>query len=527
MISFFPQRMQQSARRGFCVLGLIALTLVGQQSTFAQSSEELFRATWVAQSPDQGNIIVILKQSGRASYFWADNADRKVYQGTWTADESGANIQWENGGNHRLTREAIGFKMAYTGGTGIAPYESQAQQVPKEILGQWAKPPSKDKDLLSDRDQAKGFFGTWKIETENETVFVFIEPDRSAATTWDDQGKMPQGFRGAWAKQGAELHIVWNTGHYSILRQSERDFTYKTVQPGMVIEDDKSAWGRGSRTNEVNVPADWLEPYRIERETYKGGIAFSSRKQARNFYRGEWLVKHGEKSYEKISLGRFGGLSTSRNRKLEGNWLMSGQDIFLRWDDGLRNVLSPIGNGFLIYEYIPGRPLDGVPNRVRSAAPTDTGKLAKHLKGRADVAEQMIVVAEAAGVNDADQTGGWGRTFSRWVWPFGADKSGSSDALLQDSYDEGSKSANDPWWWVSWSEDRLVVEQQEEQATTENVIATKPEAEPETVTTVEVAAADETTSDAGTDEVVSNDLTETQATETPATRKRTKWYWPF
>ena len=30
----------------------------------------------------------------------------------------------------------------------------------------------------------------------------------------------------------------------------------------------------------------------------------------------------------------------------------------------MRKILSPIGRGFVIYEYRPGRPLDGVPTRT-------------------------------------------------------------------------------------------------------------------------------------------------------------------
>ena len=46
---------------------------------------------------------------------------------------------------------------------------------------------------------------------------------------------------------------------------------------------------------------------------------------------------------------------------------MQGQDLFMRWDDGMRKILSPIGRGFVIYEYRPGRPLDGVPTRTHAA----------------------------------------------------------------------------------------------------------------------------------------------------------------
>lgn len=554
MISFFPKSL-----RAFTSL-LIAGLAVGICATPApliaqpQTNGDLFQATWVAKSPEEGTIIILLKRNGRASYFWGENADRTVYQGTWTSDEESAKITWEDSSYHQLQREALGFSIAYTGGNGVKAYSSPAQQVPKELLGQWARPPKKDDDMLSDRDRAKGFFGIWEIDSENGTEFVFVESDRSAASTWSPEGQSSRGLRGSWAKQGAELHIAWNTGHYSILRQNERGFGYKRIDPGALINEDDSPFSPGNRTSESNIPADWLATYDAERELYSGGIAFSSRKMARNFYRGEWIVKHSANAFEKVELSRFGGLSTSRDRTLEGTWLMSGQDIFMRWDDGMRKILSPIADGFLLYEYKPGRPLDGVPTRIYAATPADPAKLAKHMEGRDEVARQMLEVAEAAGIKGSESQG-WGRTFARWAWPFGASEDEESpEALLQDGYE--APSSSDPWWWPFWSEKRLVeqapVTQSEEELTAgaeeSSAAAETTEGANEDTVNADVnqaqAAADAVeaaTEDAGANETPeptaeepTKDLevaaTEPKDEEQPENSNRPRkkgWYWPF
>lgn len=453
MISFFSKGLRGLV--GPLIAGLIASIGTIQAPLAAQTTTtgDLFQATWVAQSPEEGAIIILLKRNNRASYFWADNADRSVYQGTWTADGDSATATWEDGSTHRLQREALGFSIAFSGGNGIAAYSSPSQQVPKELLGQWARPPAKDEDMLSDRDKAKGFFGIWEITSKTGTEYVFVESDRSAASTWQAPGQSARGIRGSWAKQGAELHIAWNTGHYSILRENERAFGYKLIKPGALINEDDAPFTSANRTSESNIPANWLANYNAERESYSGGIAFPSRKVARNFYRGEWIIKHSENAFEKVELSRFGGLSTSRDRTLEGTWLMSGQDIFMRWDDGMRKILSPIADGFLLYEYKPGRPLDGVPTRIYAATPADPAKLAKHMEGRDEVARQMLEVAEAAGIRGSESEG-WGRTFARWAWPFGSETEGDNpEALLQDGYD--SPASTDPWWWPFWSEKRI------------------------------------------------------------------------
>lgn len=428
---------------GLAISGLFGL------NADAQSNDELFRGTWQIDTPEKGALILIVKSQGRASYFWSDNTDRTVYSGTWANDGETATLTWADGGQHRIERDSLGFAITHIDASGRERYTAKAQQVPAEILGQWAKPPSRTNEVVSDRDQARGFFGIWKIGEDDATAeYVFVESDRSAATTAEGE----DGLRGSWAKQGSELHIAWDSGQYSILRPDKREFIYKIVEPGLIIEDDETEMRPAARTIEDSVPNAWLSKYKAEREIYTGGIAFSSRKNARAFYRGEWIVKLSEDSFERITLSRFGGLGSSLDRGLEGDWRMQGQDIFMRWDDGMRKILSPIGRGFVLYEYRPGRPLDGVPTRTRAAAPADGAKLAEHLKGREDVAQQIVSLAEAAGIDPAQQeTAGWGRTFSRWAWPFGEDEAAASaDAMLEQEFEEAPET--DPWWWPFWSE---------------------------------------------------------------------------
>jgi hypothetical protein len=492
-------------------------------SLSAQENDELYRGTWQIDTPDDGALIMIVKRNGRASYFWGDNADRTVYQGAWTSDDNAATLTWDDGSTHRIERDSLGYGITHTDASGDERYTAPAQQVPKEVLGQWAKAPSKPNDLNSDRDQATGFFGTWKIGDKEHAHYVIVEANRSAASTWTD-GDDTRRLRGSWAKQGSELHIAWDSGHYSILKQNERDFSYKQIEAGVIIEDDESERFAANRTSQDNIPSTWLTRYNTEKETNTGGIAFSSRKNAREFYRGFWIVKRGENAFERIEIGRFGGLSTSSDRSLEGNWRMTGQDIFMRWDNGMRKVLSPIGHGFLLYEYKPGRPLDGVPSRIFSAAPADAAKLAEHLKGREDVARQILDLAEAAGVNPTTENNGWGQTFMRWAWPFGEDEPlNSTDELLEEGFEDPAE--QNPWWWPFWSEQNNGKTTEAAEAATEPAEA--PAVDPMPEATAQPIA--ETTPAAG---VTTSEPDDASAEATPQKKKakktsKTDWLWPF
>ena len=61
-------------------------------------------------------------------------------------------------------------------------------KLPREILGQWAKPPTREDEIRSDRDKARGFFGIWQIDGPTPG-YLFIESDRSAASTLTSIGR--------------------------------------------------------------------------------------------------------------------------------------------------------------------------------------------------------------------------------------------------------------------------------------------------------------------------------------------------
>ena len=211
---------------------------------------------------------------------------------------------------------------------------------------------------------------------------------------------------------------------------------------------------------------------------------------------------------------------------------MSGQDIFLRWDDGVRQILSPIADGFLLYEYKPGRPLDGVPTRIYAATPADSAKLAKHIEGRNEVARQMLEVAEAAGINESESES-WGRTFARWAWPFGnSDGAGDSAALLTGGVNEPA--SKDPWWWPFWSEKRNRCRSSAPTGDAQMPDATDLPAEPEQQrqrmqppSRRQPATIEAEPEKSGTEELIAADEIDGNTTDKPASPPKKNWYWPF
>ena len=166
----------------------------------------------------------------------------------------------------------------------------------------------------------------------------------------------------------------------------------------------------------------------------------------------------------------------------------------LRWDDGMRKILSPAGRGFVYYSYAPGQPLDGVPTLIRPATPEDSKKMDSLLTGRQAFAELLLAQAHAAGIHPEQQkTLGPGD----WIWPFSRQESRASDALLTEATLDEPKFSNDPWWWPLWSDQTPKKETPAKQS--DAVLDPKPES-PEL---------------------------KNAATIEPLRKNNNGWYWPF
>jgi len=443
---FAAQRFLSTTNCSFRAFYFGALAILTALTAHAQDSSDSFRGTWLLQTPAKKGLTLLLKPNGQASYFWTSNTDRTVYPGEWTNQEEHAVITWADQSTHRIQREALGSKVSYSNPNSGDSYTVQAEQIPQDILGQWAKAPSIAEEVRSEQSKIKGFYGIWKT---SDTNYIFIEEDRSAASI---SGPHSTDIQGAWARQGKELHIAWDSGEYSILRENKRGFDYKRIHAGVLIEEDSTEYSTALRCTAELVPAKWLNDYQADRIADSDDSFFDNRRSALEFYRGGWIIKRGQKLFESIQIGRFGGLQSSRKDALAGSWRMDGQDIFMRWDDGMRSILNPIGHGFILCEYAAGRPLDGVPTRILAAAPIDSTKLQQQIKDRKAIHYNTLELSQSAQTHFKFTERSWSRRLVNWVWPF----SDKTPNMLAPKEVKQTADSQDPWWWFLWSDDSSV-----------------------------------------------------------------------
>lgn len=426
-----------------CIVFAFALSLVLVGSLIAQENID-YRGAWQTETSEGDSLVLIIKRNNLASYFWSENDDITVHQGSWDEDGNGVTLKWNDGSSHKIEQDLLTYKVTHFDPSQNETYTAKAEKLPEEILGQWAKSPSDSNAEDSNRERTKGFFGTWKAEGSSSPYFVIIEPDRSAATNWSENDAREQNLRGSWVKQGSELHIVWDTGHYSILKQKSPETTFQILQPDTIIEKAEIEPTQITRIDENTTSDEWLNLYADEKAQKPSGSIFKDRKGAAAFYRGSWIVKHSENVYEQIDIGRFGGLKTSADSKLYGDWRMSGKDIFMNWDDGMRRILRSIGNGFVLYEYKPGRPIDGVPTKIFPATPKDESKLTEYIGKRKKAAVELFSLAKRSGALPDVASARWDKALLQWTRP---SNTNSSNQLPQIN--------GDPWWWPLWSENAI------------------------------------------------------------------------
>lgn len=435
------------------LVGSLVLAMLGLQG---QEKEERFQGIWAVKSKTSEPIIILLKPDNEAAYFKATNADRTIYKGVWSESGSTATATWRDGSTHNFRQGAFNLVASFTSALGIQSETLATQKIDAEILGQWAKKPERANNEEDSEFDRNTFFGIWQQagETPDTSIYLIVSKDRSAATLNLESSK--DSLHGSWAKQGSELHLTWENGDYSILRETERGYAYKAISAGLNIEKEARRFKAIARIPAERAPQEWLDACQMHQEQNPAGYVFESRKAARDFYRGDWLIQHEASAFERITIRRYGGLDTSRDANLHGDWLLSGQDVMLRWDDGLRKILSPVGRGFVLFIYQPGRALDGVPTRILPAAPEATEKLETLLLGRRAFAQTLLEKAQKAGINLADENSKAG--LAR-IWPFSNStfKSDSS-ALLTNDLQNGALAAqsysNDPWWWPLWSDNQ-------------------------------------------------------------------------
>ena len=369
----------------FLVLVLALITPGFAQVSSTGQTEDLeasFVGPWAIQMDDASSYFLIVKKGNRASFFYSDRNDHTVYNGEWQIFGDGLFISWETGRTDMIRGiDSSNFRVAHFG-SGYTGSEQPdlvgiAQKMPESQIGTWTVSPEELERQSTAKEEVEGFFGTWEIKREDGlTYYLIVNDDRTAASSYPNSRKGSEGLRGSWLRQGSELHIEWDTGHYQVLRERPQDYVTELFEPATDLTDPPETIR--TRRVEFSTPGNWFENYQNEVVVARAN-AFQSRNETNVFFRGNWHLLVDGQEVQEIRVGRFGDIEIVGSR-MEGTWRSQTDAMYFYWDDGFRAVLKPIFLSFTYSIFAPGQPFDGTPTRIYSAIPSNPEKIEQYAK---------------------------------------------------------------------------------------------------------------------------------------------------
>lgn len=374
----------------FLLLGLQAVSLCAQDEGAtgeASLKDHPLLGSWILEDPVQGNLFLIVRDTGLVSFFWEHWEDGQVLRSKW--ETFGQGIYFALDTNEKILMNPSGDNTAqalvYKSGREIDGKPDKlapGKKLDPEQVGKWHNPNSNEEEeskFLKTSGNIDVFFGTWEvISSKGLPYYIVIERDRSAATNWPYSERGVDGMRGFWVRQGSELHIIWDTGHYDILRSFSDKYIKLGYPPGVDLDSVEPQ-------PQPALKVDWFphEPWRANYEQSKKmettrDHRWTSARRAAKYFRGDWKIMSSQGQWADLEMGRFGSCRSQRDgEELEGSWKNASDYATLRWNNGYIELLRPVGKHFVTLVYSPLKNLDGIPDRVCPLVPADGRKFFK------------------------------------------------------------------------------------------------------------------------------------------------------
>lgn len=361
------------------LLSCVTSLLCGLIGTLSYGESD-YVGSWILTTPEQGGLHLIIKDDGTAGYFWTDTAETQVYSGVWTADNTGIELLWEDDSRHIFSPQSEGTIIEYYSASQKRLYSVEGSKIPKGLLGAWYQAPRNQQRTNDPSKLYESLQGNWNV-SDNHILSIM---NNRLAQLYTEAGQLKQ--IGRWTRKEKALEIIWNTGDYARLQLEGSHYSYSNIAAAHPIHQASPIAQRVKRnySYEANAQAPVGQP---------ASLSFDSRKAQVKFFQGTWIFQRSASEYERISIGRFGGVRSDRKYQLHGQWKSGVDGLELTWDDGMRGQLLKIADAFVYLEYAAGRPLDGIPNRILKVAPTQLDRLGNPSQVAYQQAAKIVLAA--------------------------------------------------------------------------------------------------------------------------------------
>ena len=419
----------------FIMSVMSVIHLYAETDSISNAFED-YEGLWLTEINDEA-IYLLIKKNHTARYFYKDRIDNNVYKGTWKLDEE--NLLSISS----LDFDSLSFQLEGDS-TEAASSNAGANiptlvKVPEEILGEWARPA--DYEVPKNVYMPSTYFGLWETQDQKNPKLIKVRDNRTVISiSKGEPNSKPQNIlQGEWYKHGRQLHIAWEDGSYSIIdNRNENRVKLHDFSPGEAIIEKASDYSLITQSQNELEESYWSNDQLALKQQNNISLTQFDYKSLLKFYRGEWIIldeTHPD-ALEIMKFNRFGGVDLASDKKIKGNWYLSGKGCLINLEDGIRMRLKYIGSAFLVFIYEANRPLDGYPNKILKAAPYHPQKL--------DTLNAEIYYTSKL----LEQV--------RQLKPVGKE----SIPLISNWSDRDTinPSPSSPWWWPIWSDNPKIKE---------------------------------------------------------------------
>lgn len=350
---------------------------------------------WRFEHPELGGIFFRIKSDGSSTYFLEKGIDTAIHRGEWSEIPTGLEINYDNGvvfNAGELEEGVADVRAVMSPGHEVAAGEAVC--VAKLVDGRAIGAMTVDEKQTEDEEDRVGYFGGWEGELISGEKFYFvINEDRTAGMSYSFSGKTDEfdGFTdvvGFWKKDGEKLHIYWNEGSFTSIETNGRRIEQTSFKAGDLLEEARGYTCRIIPFRTKDLPEDWYKQFRGDFVTRMPIIVLRQLSVVKKFFRGDWVVGNDTGSDGKpevIKLKRFGNAWTNRYGGIKGDWYPGSDSVSIYWNNGVKEMLTAVGNQFLVNSYNPNQPVSGRPARIEVANPVDPDTMGYYLNRKREL----------------------------------------------------------------------------------------------------------------------------------------------
>ena len=366
-----------------------SLSAQADEVTVEKADPGPFYGFWEFQEPAGDTCIVIIKQGGRLSRFWAGTGTRAIQKGSWEKTDTALTARWEGGavdvfkmlGDNAIERESYNSGMSLLGEPALT---IRGVRIDSRIPGSLTVKGEGDSErpameAAPDPQAApaiplnSAFVGFWKVDQSTglfgigggeKNFYLRLSRNGEASVALRDW-EGDKGVRGKWVIDNDRVIISWPNNRRDVLGQKK---------------DGGYFLGSYKRKDDLtDKPRDQVHAEKvsaIEAERYF---------QAGNFQRltvvdirGTWTPRESTGNSEYISIEGWGNAYRSPSKTGgtgtdPGKWRLESDRVVITWIDGSKDVIRLTVQGFVQDSFSQDEPITGTPERSIPIIKTSEG----------------------------------------------------------------------------------------------------------------------------------------------------------